>query len=253
MKEVAAPGGGNGDQVLGGTTAAYQRRDADVVWSKLDDKLHMHQKARAAFKTNPAAMGLWVMCLSYCGDQLTDGFVPAWYVNTLLPGRKGIVLAQQLCAAGLWEMAQLSDEKGWVFHDYLAFNKSREWVLADRKKTANRQAEWVKQQKALAASNTVANAASNTVSNTVSNAPPDPTRPDPTRSGGPVLHQGVLGNATTERAREAEFEPESADFEPESEPEPPPHANSHDDEFAPGECEYLNRKADQLMSEMYDR
>lgn len=89
-------------------------------------------------------MGLWAVCLSYCGDQLTDGFVPAWYVSTWVPGRKGPALADRLVAAGLWERAELDGEKGWQFHEYLDFNKSREWVLANREATAQRQRDWRK-------------------------------------------------------------------------------------------------------------
>ncbi|WP_062906412.1 hypothetical protein [Mycobacterium avium] len=115
------------------------------MWCKLDDKLHNHQKARRA---GLEAMGLWTVCLSYCGDQLTDGFVPAWYVATWIPGRKGVALADRLVAAGLWERAELDGEKGWQVHDYLAHNPSREKVIADREAAAKRQAAW-RAQKAL--------------------------------------------------------------------------------------------------------
>ncbi|OSC22102.1 hypothetical protein B8W69_26990 [Mycobacterium vulneris] len=117
------------------------------MWSKLDDKLHNHQKARKAAtngqgKPDLEPLGLWVVCLSYCGDQLTDGFVPAWYVATWVPGRKGVALADRLVAAGLWERAELDGEKGWQFHDFLALNPCREKVLADREASAKRQAAW---------------------------------------------------------------------------------------------------------------
>ncbi|BBZ44733.1 hypothetical protein [Mycobacterium parmense] len=111
------------------------------MWSKLDDKLHSHQKAR---KAALEAMGLWAVCLSYCGDQLTDGFVAAWYVATWVPGRKGVAIADRLVAAGLWERAERDGEQGWQVHDYLDFNKSREWVVANREATAQRQRDWRK-------------------------------------------------------------------------------------------------------------
>jgi hypothetical protein len=117
------------------------------MWSKLDDKLHNHQKARKAAtngqgKPDLEPLGLWLVCLSYCGDQLTDGFVPAWYVATWVPGRKGVALAERLVAAGLWERALVGGEKGWQVHDYLDFNKPREWVIANREASAKRQAAW---------------------------------------------------------------------------------------------------------------
>jgi hypothetical protein len=111
------------------------------MWSKIDDKLHSHHKPR---KADLPAMGLWIVCLSYCGDQLTDGWVPAWYVATWAPGRKGIRLADRLVDAGLWERAELNGEKGWLVHDYLDFNRPREQVLADREAERVRKAEWRK-------------------------------------------------------------------------------------------------------------
>jgi hypothetical protein len=109
-----------------------------LMWSKLDDKLHNHRKAR---KAELEAMGLWTVCLAYCGDQLTDGFVPDWYVATWRPGVKGIRLAHRLVKAELWEPAEVDGEKGWLFHDFLVYNKSREQVLDDREATRLRVAE----------------------------------------------------------------------------------------------------------------
>jgi hypothetical protein len=113
-----------------------------MSWLKLDDKFHNHHKARKAGRLD--ALGLWVVCLSYCGDQLTDGFVPAWYVATWVPGRKGIQLADRLVDAGLWERAEVNGVKGWLFHDYHHFNKSREQVLVEREAERVRKAEWRK-------------------------------------------------------------------------------------------------------------
>jgi hypothetical protein len=113
------------------------------MWNKIDDKLHTHRKAR---KAGMEAIGLWVLCLSYCGDQLTDGFVPAWYVRTWAP-RKGIALADRLVAAGLWERAAQDGDKGWLFHDYLKHNPSREDVLAKREAERLRKAEQRKKDK----------------------------------------------------------------------------------------------------------
>lgn len=110
-----------------------------MTWTKLDDKLHNHHKAR---KAGVDALGLWAVCLSYCGDQLTDGWVPEWYVQTWLPGRKGQQVAARLVRAGLWHTAEIDGEPGWVFHDYLDWNPSREQVLRKRKSNTHRQAEY---------------------------------------------------------------------------------------------------------------
>lgn len=166
------------------------------MWSKVDDKLHNHRKAR---KAGLEAMGLWVVCLSYCGDQLTDGFVPDWYVATWHPGAKGLRLAHQLVKAGLWIPAENDGEIGWEFHDYLELNPTRKKVLADRKKEAERKAE---QRKANAAKHQQAglsqgdNQRDTQWDSGVVSEDPDPTRPDQTRSnllrfGIPSLREGT--------------------------------------------------------------
>lgn len=162
------------------------------MWSKIDDKLHSSQQQRTA---GLEAMGLWTLGESYCGDQLTDGFIPAWFVIEKTGSkRKGVALADKLVAAGLWYRAVLVAEKGWNSVGYLDRNKSKEWVLADRAKTAKRLAEWRRKQAELVALAEQGNA----VTNGVSNALPDPTRPDPTRS--PVVAFDPLGCVSDEGA-----------------------------------------------------
>ena len=141
------------------------------MWSKIDDKLHSHHKPR---KAGLEAMGLWTLCLSYCGDQLTDGYVPAWFVATWVPGSKGLRLADLLVAAGLWEERNLGRENGWIFHDYHVQNPSREKVLADREYRRKQKADQREQAKA----NRMSQGDSHGESHRVSK-PPDPTRPDP--------------------------------------------------------------------------
>jgi len=118
------------------------------MWSKLDDKFHSHRKPRGLADTAEGreALGLWVICLSYCGDQLTDGFVPAWFVVSVVPGRKGDRLAHLLVHAGLFEVGEIGDETGWFFHDFLDYNKSRVQVFDKRAADAKRQQEWREQQ-----------------------------------------------------------------------------------------------------------
>jgi hypothetical protein len=184
-----------------------------LMWCKLDDKLHTHHKPR---KAGLEAMGLWGMCLSYCGDQLTDGWVPRWYVQTWAPGRKGIKLADQLVAAGLWTRSKQPDgEEGWTFHDYHDQNPTREKVLDDRENEKTRKAEQRKksreeaekkaaEQQQSESADTEPPATEAQVSQQVSHRDtqrdsggvsddPDPTRPDPTRSSGP-FGPGVVGS-----------------------------------------------------------
>ena len=50
-----------------------------MSWAKIDDRLHSHTKVR---KAGLEAMGLWVLCLSHCAAQLTDGFVDMVDIET---------------------------------------------------------------------------------------------------------------------------------------------------------------------------
>lgn len=140
-----------------------------MSWFKVDDKLHSHPKVAGV---SLEAMGLWLLCGSYCSDHLTNGFVP-WPV--LVRYAKGNArakkLVRQLVASCLWA----ENETGIVFHDYLAHNPSRESVLQERKKTAQRVERYRASKRA---GNGVCNAVTNGVANGVSNAAPVPD-PDP--------------------------------------------------------------------------
>jgi hypothetical protein len=76
-------------------------------------------------------MGLWAVSGAFCQAYLTDGFVPDWYVKTW---PKGVTLAKRLIAAGLWLQAQRDGENGWLFHEWLKVQDSKEQVEADREK-----------------------------------------------------------------------------------------------------------------------
>jgi hypothetical protein len=82
-----------------------------MVWFKVDDKLHSHPKTSNA---SLAAMGLWTVAGSWCGDHTTDGRVPAAMIPSL--SRGAVELADELVAAGLW--VRVKD--GYRFHQWLA-------------------------------------------------------------------------------------------------------------------------------------
>lgn len=84
-----------------------------MTWFKVDDHLHDHRKARGI---DLAAMGLWTMSGSWCGDQRTDGFIPDTVVVRW--SRSWRKLAAHLVERGLWEPATVDGEKGWIFHDW---------------------------------------------------------------------------------------------------------------------------------------
>ena len=66
-----------------------------MPWVRLDDKFHGNPKTLAV---GNAGAGLYVRALSYCGDQLTDGWVPAGWAREA----GGRTLPGKLEDAGLW-------------------------------------------------------------------------------------------------------------------------------------------------------
>jgi hypothetical protein len=107
-----------------------------VTWFKVDDTLCSHSKPRQA---GLAAIGLWTVAGSWCGDQLSDGQVPEWYVASWPSGKR---LARQLVAARLWhEPGHACPDcpaitEGYVFHDFHQANPTREEELAKKAKRA---------------------------------------------------------------------------------------------------------------------
>jgi hypothetical protein len=69
--------------------------------------------------------------ISYCDDELTDGFIP----TGALPNLKGVRIGiERLVGARMW----VPVTGGWQLHDYLKHNRSREQVLAKRAAVAER-------------------------------------------------------------------------------------------------------------------
>jgi hypothetical protein len=100
-----------------------------MTWMKVDDSFHSHPKVLA---TDPAALGLWVIAGSWCGANLTDGFVPDYVLLRLLPGSE--TLAQKLVTTGLWRRAK----GGYRFHDWSEYNPSAESVRTEREAAKER-------------------------------------------------------------------------------------------------------------------
>lgn len=78
------------------------------------------------------AVGVFCMALTYCGDHLTDGFVPRRAMLYVIGATGEQVNA--LCDVGMLEEV----EEGWLIHDYTAHNRTKEQVLHARKKSAER-------------------------------------------------------------------------------------------------------------------
>lgn len=103
-----------------------------MAWFNADDKMHSHPKMRAA---GLEAMGLWLMCGTYCSDYLTEGNVPDWYVASWPKGKQ---LAQKLITAGLWE----ETKDGWKFLSWTEYQRTKEQIEEDRRKARERQQAW---------------------------------------------------------------------------------------------------------------
>jgi len=155
-----------------------------VSWFKVDDGLWGHPKWLA---TPPTARALWVTAGSWCADQLTDGVIPT-HVLPIVGGKPKDAAA--LVAVGLWDRI----DEGWVFHDWPAFQPSRESVLADRAAAKDRQRKARERARQLRAESREMSRRDTGVSN----GPPDPTRPDPT-----VVPTELPESTTAPRARSA--------------------------------------------------
>lgn len=104
-----------------------------MPWFRLDDSFDTHPKILMA---GNEAIGLYIRCGTYAARNLTDGAVPrdiavlygAETPRTLSDGCTE-TLAGTLVRSGLWHRART----GWIIHDYLDYNPSREEVLSKRK------------------------------------------------------------------------------------------------------------------------
>lgn len=156
-----------------------------MSWFRCDDALGNHPKVMSLDEKLLPAMGLWVMCGVYSAKHLTDGFVPRKVVRMYGGDR----LAKDLEKAGLFRPA----EGGWVLHDYLDWNPSKEQVLKVR---ADRQAAGQAGGLASGQARAQANAS----------APPQ-AKPNPVPVPGPTPVSEVLRNVLGNAADESWVEP----------------------------------------------
>lgn len=141
-----------------------------MPWGKLDDSLYDNPKLDKLGQHRMAAVGLWAVSISWCNRWLTDGRITIERIRALGGTTRQ---AEALVIAGLFDR----DGEGYRVHDFLAFNDSREEVLARRAAAAHRQRKsrgqshgesQVQSQRDIARSHS-----------TPPRALPDQTRPDP--------------------------------------------------------------------------
>lgn len=103
-----------------------------MAWFKVDDRLYAHPKW---LRLKPASRALWVTAGSWCSGHLMDGFVPV-EVLPMLGGNQRA--AMELVEADLWVI----DGPGFRFHDWTAYQPSREDVERRRERSAERIRRW---------------------------------------------------------------------------------------------------------------
>jgi hypothetical protein len=103
-----------------------------MPWVKLDDRFPSHRKIALL---SDRAFRLHISAICWCSENLTDGRITDREL-TLVAHIRGLkATAKQLEDAGLWDRT----DDGWAIHDFLDYNPSRDQVIAERKKNAERQ------------------------------------------------------------------------------------------------------------------
>jgi hypothetical protein len=169
-----------------------------VPWVRFDDQFSIHRKVTGL---SDAAFRLHVSAIFWCARNLTDGVVPEEDLEVVCARvRTPQRFVAELLKRGAWHEigtechsedcpahpdndATNGVTDGWVIHDYLEFQYSKERVMREREGNAARQKKWRDQQKRKGNGVTDPdNASSNGVSHSVSNE--TPSRPVPSRSSG---------------------------------------------------------------------
>jgi hypothetical protein len=107
-----------------------------VTWGKVDDGLCVDKKVLEllGMRGGKAALALWTVALSWCNRELTDGRVSLSQVRAM-PGGFREADAARLVEATLWERLEGDT---FQFRNWTKFNKTREQVLEERAKTAEK-------------------------------------------------------------------------------------------------------------------
>lgn len=132
-----------------------------MPWVKVDDHFDEHPKMQ---QVGPLGWGVWVAGLAYCNRNLTDGFIPwnkartlcsfeiveddgrVWDIGLTSNYAGDDVTAEWIIGllvnVGLWDVVENGRGRidGYRIHDYDDYQPSKEEVLAERAKNAERQA-----------------------------------------------------------------------------------------------------------------
>lgn len=108
---------------------------------ELDDQILNHDKFIRARKLGGSeAIDLWLGIRAYCGQRLSDGFVPS---DMLSEVRGPLNEKKRAAALKVLVDVRLLDpcDGGFQMHDYLDWSRSKSQVLADRARARERQAQ----------------------------------------------------------------------------------------------------------------
>lgn len=117
------------------------------AWFRANVGIAQHPKLLALrYSRRHEAAWLYLDSLGYATEHLTDGWIPEWFPSSR--GFKGKDAAA-LVEVGLWHVLELGDSGGWLIHDYLAHQKSKDEWLAERRQSKDKarraaQARWGK-------------------------------------------------------------------------------------------------------------
>lgn len=103
-----------------------------MTWAKLDDQFFYNKKV--AQVDGPAKL-LYLAGLVYAANQLTDGFIPEKalrFIASTADVANCQDFARQLLDVGLWD----ATGEGYMIHDYLVWNPSKQQVIATREARA---------------------------------------------------------------------------------------------------------------------
>ena len=109
-----------------------------MVWFNVDDGFPTSPKVLSIPRgERMAAVGLWTIAGASCAKHLTDGHVGAFMLDEW---GADPLSAEALVTSGLWERTP----KGFVFHDWEGWQRTREDVEASREKERLRKNAWRK-------------------------------------------------------------------------------------------------------------
>lgn len=151
-----------------------------MTFAQFHDGFYRNPKVRSV---DPSAAWMWAASIGYACENLTDGFIPRAALHDLvtLDAKPRLKHAEELVAAGLWEAV----EKGWMIHDFLMWNPSKQAVIARREANLAR----VQKHRGNAATHGDGNARVmryNERTQRVSNPPPNASVPNASEKTSPI-------------------------------------------------------------------